>query len=214
MKKLSLLMCLLFISATACGKADVTESTTEATEATTEATTVTEATTETTTEATTEATAEATTEATSEATTEATTEAATTASTKFEMVRGGYYFVPDGFDNITKETYALRYVQEWQNYDLDMHMEITDAMQLDIPMTIDEEYEMYVNSYGEENLSLNKKEADGYILSGVDANGYVYYQKAKAFGDRYVCINITYPQANSDTCNKILEDFVFGFVYE
>lgn len=134
--------------------------------------------------------------------------------TRFDMVRGGYYYVPDGFENITKETYAVRYVQEWQNYDLDMHIEITDAMQIDIPVGLDEDYDMQVNSIGEENLSLNKKEADGYIVSGVKADGYVYYTKVKFVNDRYVSIQIYYPQSNSDTCNKILEDFVFSFSYE
>ena len=147
------------------------------------------------------------------------TEESSSSENKFEMVGGGYYFVPEGFDDITKETYALRYVQEWQNYDLDMYIMVTNTMQINIPIGVEEEYNQTVNSYGDSvTLSLDKWEGDGYILSGTDSDGQIFYHKVKTInsgdGDKYISIYITYPSANSDTCNKILEDFVFSFVYE
>ena len=135
--------------------------------------------------------------------------------TKFEMVRGGSYIIPEGFDNISRENYALHYVQEWKNTDLDMYIMVTDAIQADIPMSLDEEYEQTVSSYSDPSLlPLNIKEESGYLISGVDESGLITYQKVKTLNDRYVSIYITYPSSNSDKCNKIVEDFVANFIYE
>ena len=136
------------------------------------------------------------------------------AGERFEMVRGGSYFVPEGFDNITQETYAVRYVQEWQNYSLDMYITVTNCMQHDIPITLDEEYASASSQSDNRELSLDKKEADGYILSGTYLDTQrIFYQKVKNVEDRYVSFYIEYPASNADTCNKILEDFVANFDY-
>ena len=162
----------------------------------------------------TEKTEELTTDTTEEQTTE-TTEESTTDSLKFEMVRGGSYIVPADFENITKEDYALHYVQEWENSDLDMYIMITDAMMSDIPMSLDEDYEQTLNGYSDSSdLPLNVKQEDGYLISGVNEEGIITYQKVKVYNERYVSIYITYPSSNSDTCNKIVEDFVANFIYE
>ena len=165
-------------------------------------------------ELTTETTEELTTETTEEQITDDSEESNSDSST-FEMVRGGSYIVPNDFENITKEDYALHYVQEWENSDLDMYIMITDAMMSDIPMSLDEDYEQTLNGYSDpSDLPLNVKQEDGYLISGVNEEGIITYQKVKVYNERYVSIYITYPSSNSDTCNKIVEDFVANFIYE
>ncbi len=137
------------------------------------------------------------------------------AGERFEMVRGGSYYVPEGFDNITKETYAVRYVQEWQNYSLDMHIMVTNCMQHDIPLTLDEDYQYFSDAYrSSAELSLDIKEEDGYILSGTtNSDQRIFYKKVKYIDDKYISIDIGYPASNADSCNKIVEDFVADFDY-
>lgn len=134
---------------------------------------------------------------------------------RFEMVRGGSYYVPDGFDNITKETYAVRYVQEWQNYSLDMYITVTNCMQIDIPMSLEDEYDSYLSSYNSSSeLSLNTKDEDGYIISGTrNYDQRIFYHKVKHVEDRYVSFYIEYPASNADSCNQIVESFVSDFDY-
>ena len=82
-------------------------------------------------------------------------------------------------------------------------------------MSLDEEYEQTVSSYSDSSdLPLNVKQEDGYLISGVNEEGIITYQKVKVYNERYVSIYITYPSSNSDTCNKIVEDFVANFIYE
>lgn len=134
---------------------------------------------------------------------------------RFEMVRGGSYYVPDGFDNITKETYAVRYVQEWQNYSLDMYITVTNCMQIDIPMSLEDEYDSYLSSYNSSSeLSLNTKDEDGYIISGTrNSDQRIFYHKVKHVEDRYVSFYIEYPASNANSCNQIVESFVSDFDY-
>lgn len=201
----------------------ITETKTEAT--TTEVTTemLTENSIEETEVATTE---EETSETTTEEITESTTEVAETVSDEeshrteipdegliWYMNRGGSFYVPAGFENVTKEVYALRYVHEFYNSELDMNISVIETMQHDIPISLDEEYEDYISGT-EDLLSLNKKEADGYIVSGIDDEQRVFYRKVKLVDDKYYSVGFNYPESNSETCNNIVEDFVSTLKYD
>ena len=209
MKKLVLILGVLLVTMCGCGKSE--DSGTTAGVTTEVVTTVSEATTE----AATEAEATDTTEA--EAVNDASTKAETTSpqGTRFEMVRGGSFLVPAGFDNVTQSSYPLQYVNEWNNSGLDMHITVTDAMKADIPVSLDDEYNQLIGSFKDQaSVPLKVKDSNSYTVSGTDANGIITYQKVRVFNDRYVCMNITYPSANSGSCNKIVEDFVANFTYE
>lgn len=214
----------LFIFLTGCGSKeedDTSIQTTEIIDTMTESTT--EISTEEFTDATTEAPAEASTVTSTEALTEEISQEDTEASTdevtgegeKFEMVRGGYYYIPAGFDNITKDRYAVHYVQEWQNNSLDMYITVTDCMQIDIPVTIDEDYKNNKGNYESiAELSYDTKSEDRYIISGTKNDDQrIFYHSVRYVDDRYVSYYIEYPASNSETCNKLVEDFVANFNY-
>ncbi|MBR1506982.1 MAG: hypothetical protein IJ619_03145, partial [Eubacterium sp.] len=191
----------------------VSEATTEQTEITT-----TEAVSEKKTEVTTESTEEKT-EVTEEEKTKDTVVYSATSSGgyTFESPRGAAFYVPEGFENVSPEMSAVRYCHVFYNSELDMNIQVVDAMRFDIPMNVDEEYAYYKN-YLENtpgNTFVYEFRDDGvYVLSGyIEGGSEVVYYKSRYFGDRYVQIIFTYSVKYKDSCDQVLVDFLDRFEY-
>ena len=187
----------------------------------TESATVTEVVTEA--ESTTEANADASTEAAKEEeiTTEADdAEAAASGAAAgadeitFTTIRGCSCKIPAGFEEIIEDR-AIRFVYEFYNKDLDMDIRIIDANKDYIPMSLEEEYNSYLNSY---DITYKGLYDDWFVVSGYTSDGKVIYYKAHEKtlnGEKvYISMEFTYPNgSNKAKCDEMVGEFVKSFKF-
>ena len=145
------------------------------------------------------------------------TNEANNASGQFETVHGSSFVIPSGFENVSPDKSAVNYVYSFQNPALHMKIFITDTMQSNIPMTIDEEFQSYKDylSSGEGNeLVYEFRKDDVYVVSGyINSGNTVVYRKTRFFNDRYVQIEFEYSVGCKDECDKVLTTFLESFEY-
>ena len=123
---------------------------------------------------------------------------------------GVSFVVPEGFDDVTPSEVAMKYYYEYINTSLNMTIGVSEHLKINIPSTLEDEYNHYMEFYGDQ-VSYSDMGTDWYVVSGVDDEGYVFYYSTKVYGDTYTGITMIYPYDNKDTCDGILQEFINNF---
>lgn len=126
---------------------------------------------------------------------------------------GVSFKVPSGFEDVSPAEVAMKYYYEYYNSDLDMTIGIGEHLKINIPSTLEEDYDYYCSAYSD-SISYNDIGSTWYVISGTDENGYIFYIKTNIYADTYTSINIRYPESNKDKCDNILEYFLRNFTCE
>lgn len=126
----------------------------------------------------------------------------------FTGVMGCRFFIPQGFtqDNVQP---AVGYLYQYSNPDYGMTISIIECARIALPTTPQEDYFNALASSSRQ-VTYSFQEDGRYVLSG-NVGDQIFYE-AVYYDDSNRCeVSFLYPQANADTCNTIVEEFMAGF---